>query len=226
MLSKSAAEPSAVAFNLEDWSNQEEQYLQQVKAHAQHVIEKTREHANTIRDAAEVEGRAEAQRNAEASLNDVLDQKLSTVIPALAQVAAKLDEARTAWIRNWEHQLIDLALAMAERITRQQLDHRPEIQIGWVREALQLAADGGKVKVRLHPGDRETLAPRLEKLSQELQGLGDVTFDVDPAIEPGGCIVHTEFGRIDQQLSSQLARLREELNDEHLNHQNDDRDAD
>jgi len=33
----------------------------------------------------------------------------------------------------------------------------------------------------------------------------------DPDITPGGCRVDTQFGSIDQQLETQLARIEEEL---------------
>ncbi|MFQ5550985.1 MAG: FliH/SctL family protein [Gemmatimonadales bacterium] len=40
---------------------------------------------------------------------------------------------------------------------------------------------------------------------------GAIDIVADSAVSPGGCFVETEFGNIDQQFETQLARIEEEL---------------
>jgi flagellar biosynthesis/type III secretory pathway protein FliH len=100
---------------------------------------------------------------------------------------------------------------MAERIIRRQLEREPEITLQWIREALQMAAGAADVALHLNPADHTLLGSRAKQLAQSLSGLAPTTIVADPAVSPGGCVVQTRLGRIDQQIESQLARIQEEL---------------
>ena len=88
---------------------------------------------------------------------------------------------------------------------------RPEITLAVVRETLELAAGGGTVRLHLHPDDHKTLGDRVDRLSRALGNLGQMQIEADPHVSPGGCVVRTEFGEIDQRIETQLERIREEL---------------
>ena len=79
------------------------------------------------------------------------------------------------------------------------------------REALQLAAGGGEVRLLLNPADHQALAGQVKLLVDEMTGLGETQIVADAAISPGGCRVDTRFGAIDQPFEAQLARVEEEL---------------
>jgi flagellar assembly protein FliH len=67
------------------------------------------------------------------------------------------------------------------------------------------------VTIRLSPADEQTLRRQVEQLVAAFSPLATVRMLADPAIAPGGCRLHTEFGVIDKQLSTQLERIKEEL---------------
>jgi flagellar assembly protein FliH len=100
---------------------------------------------------------------------------------------------------------------MAERILRQSLPKTPDVTLTLVREALELAAGGARIKLHLNPQDHDALKPQLEQLAGELADLGPTHIVADPQVTHGGCRVETEFGTIDQQFEAQLARIEEEL---------------
>ena len=80
-----------------------------------------------------------------------------------------------------------------------------------LREALQLAAGSGEVRVLLNPKDHQALGGQVQSLVKELSGLGPTQVVADASVSAGGCRVETRFGSIDQTFEAQLARVEEEL---------------
>ncbi len=201
---------AAVAFQFDDMSSA---YLSKVRSEAEGMIRQAREEAARIRTQAQEEGRKAALAAVEATLKSKIDQQLATLIPALKQAVTQVLDARQAWQRHWEQHALRVASAIASRIVRREIDKVPLITLDLVREALQLAAGNERITLRLHPDDQATLGDRVSKLAGELGSLAEVRVVADPAISSGGCRVDTEFGSIDQQLETQLARITEELLD-------------
>ena len=74
-----------------------------------------------------------------------------------------------------------------------------------------MATGRQQIKVRLNPHDYETLKGQLYQWTLEIDCLDPDNIIADPDIEIGSCRVDTKFGTIDQQFSSQLSRIEEEL---------------
>lgn len=201
---------AAAAFQFDDMSSS---YLSKVRSEADAIIKKARDEAARIRTQAMEEGRKAAFQAVEATLKAKIDQQLASLVPALKQAVTQILDARQTWQRHWEQHALRVAAAIASRIVRRQIDKVPLITLDLVREALHLAAGNERITLRLHPEDQATLGDRVKTLIAELGSLAEVRVVADPAITAGGCRVDTEFGSIDQQLESQLARIMEELLD-------------
>jgi flagellar assembly protein FliH len=76
---------------------------------------------------------------------------------------------------------------------------------------LELAAGSQSLKVYLSPQDHAALGKQIEALARQLTNLTPAEILPHESVTPGGCVVQTEFGVIDQQIESQLARIAEEL---------------
>lgn len=186
-------------------------YLGNVRSETAKIIADARREAAQIKARAQSEGQQAALQAVEAELRKRIDQQLGSVLKAMQQAVQEIADARQAWQQNWETRAVELAAAIAQRIIRRQLDRTPEITLDWVREALELAAGGGEVVLRLNPQDHTSLGDRVNRIAQEMSRLGAVRIVADPAISAGGCRVETQFGSIDQQVEAQLARITEEL---------------
>lgn len=190
-----------------------ESYVGQVRTQSSKIIADARREAVQIKSRAQEEGQQAALAAVEASLRTRLDQQLGSVLAALQQAVGGIQASRQAWQQRWEEQAVKLAAAIASRIVRRELSRHPEISLGWIREALELAAGSGQIVLKLNPLDQAALGDRLDRVLSEMQKLGPVNVVADPAITSGGCRVETEFGSLDQQLETQLARLTDELLD-------------
>jgi flagellar biosynthesis/type III secretory pathway protein FliH len=188
-------------------------YLGKVRSEADSIIKQARQEAAGIRAQATEEGRKAAFQAAEGQLKSKIDEQLVSLIPALKQAVTQILDARQSWQRHWEQHALRVAAAIASRVVRRQIERVPLITLDLVREALQLASGSERITLRLHPDDRAALGEQADKLIGELGSLADVRVQEDPSIGRGGCRVDTEFGSIDQQLETQLARITAELLD-------------
>jgi flagellar assembly protein FliH len=203
-----AAKGALAPFHFDDVG---QSYLDRVRTEAARIVADARQEAAKIKAKATEEGRQAAIQAAQASLRTRLDQQLANVLTALRQAAQNIEHARHAWQQHWEQHAVHLAAAIAARICRRELSREPQITLGWIREALELAAGNAEIVLRLNPEDHAPLATHVEAITKQLTGLGSVRIVADPAINTGGCRVDTEFGSLDQQVESQLARITEEL---------------
>jgi len=200
-----------VAYDLTDMAAQAEDYLGTVRSQAAEIVEQAKREAAAIRQDAEAAGRHAAEQAIERILDEKVAQQMKTLTPALQAAVKQVVDAKQDWLRHWERSAVELAVGVAGRLVRGELERRPEISGQWLRESLQLVAGSGDVTVRLNPADQQTLERQVTQLAAVFAPLATVTVLADEAISPGGCRLSTEFGSVDQQLETQLERIKAEL---------------
>jgi flagellar assembly protein FliH len=206
-----AHSPQAIAFNFDDMTDKAKAYLATVQVEANRIIADAKQQAQAIRQQAEKEGQAAAMKAMEKTTEQKVADQMQSLLPALKKVVADLDQAKQAWLKQWEHQAIRVSAAMAERVIRRELSKQPNITLALVREALELAGGTADVRIYLNPEDHQALGKQAQLLIRELGRAGAAELVANQDIGRGGCRVETQFGQIDQQIATQLARLEEEL---------------
>lgn len=200
-----------VAFSFEDMASKAEAYLAGVRAEAAKILAQAQQEAAAIRKRAEAEGRREGQAAIERMVHEQVARQMASLLPALRQAVEEIRHARQAWLAHWQQRAIHVAAAMARRILRRELNHSPQLARELVREALELAAGTPRLRIRLNPADHAALASQVQSLVEQLAPLAQAEILPDPEIGLAGCRVETQFGIIDQQIETQLARIAEEL---------------
>ncbi|HVW39051.1 MAG TPA: FliH/SctL family protein [Pirellulales bacterium] len=201
----------SVAFNFDDLTLQAEAYLSKVRAQAQQIVTQAAKDAVALRKAAEVEGRRAGEQAIETLVDQKIAKQLETVLSALRAAVGEIERSKQGWLANWERHAIHLAAAIASRVCRREVARQNEITVELVREALELAGGGGRIRVFLHPEDQAALGRQLSQVVDEFSRLGKAEMVADGQISRGGCRVETDYGVIDQQFEAQLARIEEEL---------------
>ncbi len=186
-------------------------YLSRVRAEAAQIIADARVEAARLRAQAADDGKLAAMKAVEESLRARIDQQAHSVVKALGHAVQAIEQSRQAWQRHWEQHAVAVALAIARRVVRRELAHAPEIAVALVREALELASGHQPIVLRMNPDDHTALGPQVEHVVAQLRLVGQAQVIADPTIASGGCKVETQFGAIDGQVATQLARIAEEL---------------
>src|SRR5262245_10393613 len=159
---------SAIAYQLNDVSEQAHRCLERARAQAEEILNEARFEADRIRQTAEQDGLAAAVRRAEEMRDERIDQQVQTLLPALSDAIAQLMDARNAWLQHWERSVVELAARIAEHTIRRELARDPEIKLGLIQEALDLAAGSPRLKIMLNPDDFRSLGGQAEMLASQL----------------------------------------------------------
>ncbi len=140
-----------IAFNFEDLTQQASKYLEQTRIQAAQIVVEAQKQADLIKARSQEEGRKSAQLAAEKTLDEKVGQRMTTLLPALSKLVADLQDAKQAWLRQWEESGVRLAARMAEKILRRELSQDPTASVTLIREALELASGTTHARVLLNP---------------------------------------------------------------------------
>lgn len=199
--------PQVASFNLDDVAAEAAECLAQARAEAAEIVAAADNQAADIRRQAAEAGCKAAMQEFE----KIVAAQVAPAIDALRQTVTQLHCEKQAWISHWETRAVQLATAIAARVIRREVRHQPEITLGLVSEALDLAAGSPNVRLHLNPEDYNSLGVQVQSLMDAMSSLGDAEVIPDAAVGQGGCRVETRFGTIDQQIETQLQRIEEEL---------------
>lgn len=162
---------------------------------AQRALDDALKEADALRDEARREGMREGYQQAH---------------DALFKARAEYD----ALMRRAESDLVEMALALAERIVGRSLATAPgETLEAMVGEALESVGHHRRVEVRVHP----SLLPELQARQPQWATVPGRSLRLveDPRVPATGCHIHTEAGIIEADLQTQLAVLGAVLRDRH-----------
>lgn len=201
-------------FNLEDMSQNASKYLDTVKHKAAQIVLQAQKQAQKVLAQAEQQGRQAAEEAAKKAAVAEVETRWQTLAPALQQAIDSATQLKTTWIQQWEKQLVQMVIAVSERVIREELSHQPQISKRWIHEALELASGSTSITLLLNPSDYANLEEHRETLKQQFSQLAEANIVADPGITAGGCRVVTDYGHVDQQVEAQLARIEQELTSE------------
>jgi type III secretion protein L len=128
-----------------------------------------------------------------------------------AQAATELAKAKMQagqLLAASENELVALACQIAEKIIGRDLQRQPELVVEICANAIENVRHAKAMVLRVHPKDGAILREKRPVLMSLIGRAMDLSVKDDPDVEPGGCIVQTEFGTLDAQLKTQFEMLR------------------
>jgi flagellar assembly protein FliH len=167
-----------------------------------------REEAARLRAEAWEEGRRQGYADGK--------EEAAQLIRIAQRIADESLAAREEFIALTTPQLLKLAVQIAEKIIRREVETDPAVVQRMVSEALQRAVGRRHLQVRVNPDDLETLQAVAPELHAALDGVQE--FEIVPdrrsgdrRMERGGCVVETEGGIIDARIEAQLEEVQTRL---------------
>lgn len=152
------------------------------------ILETAREQARVVLEGARRQGEEEGR---------------AVYVRGLAQALDALDQ----FYARAEPEIVSLAMAVARKIIGAELATSPDTVLLIVREALTSGRRARRIEIKVNPSD----APRVRAGNLNLASSCEVEITATAGIEPGGCIIETEFGIIDARLETQLRVIEQSL---------------
>jgi flagellar assembly protein FliH len=160
-------------FSMKDIEAQAAAMLSHARQQADRLLAAAQTEAERLKVAARAEGfesgKAEGlaagrEAGAKAGRDQALTEhkaQLTSLVQALTNAAAELDRSRheleTAGLRD----VLDLSIAIAERVTKKQGALDPSVAVANVAEAMKLVTHASDVRIAVHPGQKAVLADAL-----------------------------------------------------------------
>ena len=217
---KASKLPDTVArFTLLDVEEQARARLARAHEQAEQIIADASARAVEIESAAREQGQAAGWEQGRTDGHDcgataALDQhaaRLREVIATFNAAAKALEAFRAQVEATATRDAVELALAIAARITRRQGMIDPDVLLENVQGALNIVGRSSVTRVAVHPSQRAILDDILPQLQLDALSLRHAELVDDESISPGGCRVFTANGQVDADLKTQLDRVTMKL---------------
>lgn len=138
-------------------------------------------------------------------------EELRGLIDSLEKAMVSTARLRREYLRDQRAAVVELALAMAERLVRRAIATDPAPLVDILGRALDTLPDEEKLRVALSSDD---LASLQAGFSEEIAGFGrggGVVLEGDSELARGDVVVQGERGSVDARVATLIERLRESL---------------
>ncbi len=135
-------------------------------------------------------------------------EQLQSAIQGFAESASRLASYKTQLRSEVERQVVDLALAVAQKILRRELALDPNIILAVVKACLAELESAEIYRLRANPQDIPSLAAFFQQ-----QRRRNIELLPDPHISRGGAVFETAQGQLDARLETQLEEIARGLAD-------------
>ena len=155
------------------------------------------------------EGKAQGLNEGQDTGLELGTQKIEPLISAIKEALIQLNTIREETYLQLEKEVVELALAIAQKVICREIATDKETVVCVAKEALAKVDDPGKVKIKMNPADLEFINQTKYQLANLIPDVNHVTFEAEENIQSGGCIIETELGEIDARIEKQLQAVKE-----------------
>jgi flagellar assembly protein FliH len=147
------------------------------------------------REAGFTEGKAEVER---------LVQRAQTILE-------RAQDKRVEILTETEQQIIDLVLLISRKVIKIISENQRNVVISNVVQALRKVKGRGNIIIKVNMIDVKLTTEHTKEFIQLVEGVKSLQIVEDSTVDPGGCVIETDFGEIDARISSQLAELESKI---------------
>lgn len=169
--------------------------------------EATRAELEAIKEAARKEG----FENGRAEGYEVGKTEVQRLVVRTQLILSKIQDKRAAIFADAEQQIIDLTLLIARKIVKNISETQKTTVIGNIKEALGKVKTRGNITVKVNLADLELSTARLQEFTTMIEAGGNIQIHEDSSVDPGGCLISTDYGEIDARIANQFAELESKI---------------
>jgi flagellar assembly protein FliH len=155
-------------------------------------------------------GRIDAYRQTESDRQALIDTQIHDYVEFCRNSADQFRQAADEWFTKSEEALAGVAIIIAERLLRRQLDADPQAIVAITREAIQEITHATTARITVNPYDAKFLEGHQDALLAASTSLKSIEIICDANVR-AGCIIQTDGGSVDATLDTHLRKLIEEV---------------
>ncbi|MDR0322880.1 MAG: flagellar assembly protein FliH [Treponema sp.] len=155
------------------------------------------------RDKGREEGREDGYGEGKAEV-DRLIERTQTILERASNKRGEI-------LSETEQQVIELVLLIARKVVKTISENQRDVIIPNIVEALRKVKAKGDIIIRVNLVDLQMATEHKEDFIRLMEGANSIQLVEDTKVDPGGCIIETDFGEIDARIASQLAELESKI---------------
>ncbi len=129
----------------------------------------------------------------------------------LMQAISSLESEKKNLLRYTEKAAVELGLAIGQKVIQRHLDSNPDTIASIVNEAISKVTEKDKVSIRIHPSHVDSIRKYKETFKRELNDFKQLDIIEDAAIQPGGCVIETNLGYIDSNVTTKIETIQKAM---------------
>jgi flagellar assembly protein FliH len=187
---------------------------QEAEEEAERILEeaqqKARELENTARSTLEKDRKDAEEQGLSAGREAGFQEgraEVDRLIERTRLVLERAQDKRGEILAETEQQVIDLVLLISRKVIKVISENQRNVVISNVVQAMRKVKGRGNIIIRVNMVDVKLTTEHTKNFIQMMEGAKSIQVAEDSSIDPGGCVIETDFGEIDARISSQLAEL-------------------
>ncbi len=193
---------------------------QEAEEEAKRIVEEARGQAERELDDArrrvseiEEEARATGEREGREQGFGEGKAEVERLIAQLHSIINRAIEKRNEIIEQSETEVVNLVLQIAKKVVKVISENQKNVVINNVIQALRKLKSRGEIIIKVNLEDVQLTSDHVKDFMRMVEGVRSITVLEDTSVDRGGCVIETDFGKIDARISSQLKEIEERITD-------------
>lgn len=144
--------------------------------------------------------------------------RLNDAAQTLGSAIVDISRLRETILTNSTDDMLRLVMAISRQVIQHEIETREEVILTIITKALHAAIRADEFHIKINPGDFQVVTENKPLFLASISGLKNITFEADPSISRGGCLVESALGKVDATLDTKLDEIFQQLRSPTDNH--------
>jgi flagellar assembly protein FliH len=194
---------------IKEVENTKSEIINQANIKAQEIINKAIQEAQNkaqqILEQAYNQGYSQGYNEVKNKLEQEYQQKINELQEQIKNIL----NLKESLVKEMEKDIVELAIKVAEKVINKKVEEEPELVSNYLIELLPKIEQAKNITIWINPNEIEYVRLSKEKFKNLVEDVENINIAPDSRIEKGGCIIETNFGKIDARISTKLEVLKE-----------------
>ncbi|MGV7222377.1 MAG: FliH/SctL family protein [Nitrospinales bacterium] len=178
-----------------------------VKELIKDAIEKAKEQSKQVRETANNEGYAVGRKEGFQAGENNAREVFAPFLETLQQIIEDLTSLRKRMYVKMEREMVEMIVELTKKIIRFDLADREDSVQDIIRLAVNSVLDRETMVIKVHPEDKTYAENYRPELHRAFGDAKNISFVSHPGVPRGGCVVDSNFGKVEAHLDSLDAQI-------------------
>ena len=137
--------------------------------------------------------------------------EVTRLIDRMHVIINKTLDRREVILSETEQQIVDLVLLMTRKVVKVISENQRNVVVSNIVHALRKMKGRGDVTIHVNLADLALTTEHTKNFLSAAENVNNITVVEDSTVDPGGCVIDTDFGAIDARIASQLNELEQKI---------------